>query len=54
MFHELLRYKDQTFFDSHPYLSISNLYTQYTYEVFAVYVVDADVETVEVTHTGNL
>lgn len=46
MFHELLNFKDETFFTSHPYLYISNLYECFTYEVFSVYVVDADVETI--------
>lgn len=46
MFHELLKFKDETFFTSHPYLYISNLYERFTYEVFSVYVVDADVESI--------
>ena len=46
MFHELLRFKEETFFNTHPYLSVSNLYKSFTYEVFSVYVVDADVETI--------
>lgn len=46
MFHELLKFKDETFFTSHPYLYISNLYERFTYEVFSVYVVDADIETI--------
>ena len=46
MCHELLNFKDETFFTSHPYLYISNLYERFTYEVFSVYVVDADVESI--------
>lgn len=53
MFHELIKYKEQDFFKQHPYIYMSNLYETFTYEVFAVYVVDADVETVEVEYESD-
>lgn len=53
MFHDLLRFKEEDFFTSHPYLYIDDLYERHTYEVFAVYVVNADVETVEVAYPND-
>lgn len=53
MFHALVNYKDQAFFENHPYIYISNLYETFTYEVFAVYVVDADYETISVNYEND-
>ena len=53
MFHELVKYKERDFFEQHPYMYVSNLYETFTYEIFSVYVVDADVETVEVTYESD-
>lgn len=53
MFHELVKYKERDFFKQHPYIYMSNLYETFTYEIFAVYVVDADVETVEVVYESD-
>ena len=53
MFHELVKYKEENFWEQHPYIYMSNLYETFTYEIFAVYVVDADVETVEVAYESD-
>lgn len=53
MFHALVNFKDNDFFKAHPYIYISNLYEQFTYEVFAVYVVDADYETISVDYEND-
>lgn len=53
MFHALVNYKDQDFFTAHPYISVSNLYETFTYEIFSVYVVNADTETISVKYKSN-
>lgn len=53
MFHELIKYKEEEYFKEHPYIYVSDLYETFTYEVFAVYVVDADVETVEIAYESD-
>lgn len=53
MFHALVNYKEQDFFNTHPYIFVSNLYETFTYEVFSVYVVDADTETIGVNYKTN-
>lgn len=53
MFHALINFKDQDFFEKHPYIYVNNLYTQFTYEVFAVYVVDANQETISVGYASD-
>ncbi len=50
MFHALVNYKEQDFFETHPYILVSNLYETFTYEVFSVYVVNADLETIRVNY----
>lgn len=54
MFHALVNYKEQGFFEKHPYIYVSNLYETFTYEVFAVYVVDADKETIGVHYENDI
>lgn len=53
MFHTLINFKNQDFFEKHPYIYVSNLYKQFKYEVFAVYIVDANQETIGVKYTSN-
>lgn len=53
MFHALINFKDKDFFEKHPYIYVSNLYTQFAYEVFAVYVVDANQETIGVNYASD-
>lgn len=53
MFHELLQFKEENFFTEHPYIYVSNLYETITYEVFSVYVVDADKETVNTSYPSS-
>ncbi len=37
MFHDLLSYKDKSFFEQHRYISFDTMYERYTYEIFAVF-----------------
>lgn len=53
MFHELIKYKEEAYFRDHPYIYVSDLYETFVYEVFSVYVVDADTETVEVEYESD-
>lgn len=53
MFHELINYKEENYFKEHPYVYISDLYETLIYEIFAVYVVDANIETVEVEYESD-
>lgn len=53
MFHALVNYKKQDFFDTHPYIFVSTLSETFTYEVFSVYIVNADTETIGVYYKDN-
>ncbi|MDO5519191.1 MAG: class B sortase [bacterium] len=46
MFTSVAKYKDQKFFESHPYIYYSNLYKTGKWRVFSVYVINADQETI--------
>lgn len=47
MFKDLVKYKNKDFFDSHGIIHMDNLYEQIDWQVFSVYVVDADRETID-------
>lgn len=51
MFRDLVSYKKRSFFDSHRTIHISNIYEEGLWEVFSVYVVDADKETIDIDYS---
>ena len=51
MFKDLVQYKKKSFFDSHSLINIDNLYEEGVWEVFSVYIVDADKETIEIDYS---
>jgi sortase B len=50
MFRDLVRYKNKDFFYSHRLIEIDNLFEDGIWEVFSVYVLDADTETIDINH----
>ncbi|WP_317076625.1 class B sortase [Clostridium neonatale] len=53
MFNDILNLKDKKFFEENPDIYVSNLYKELTWEIFAVYVVDADTETIDVNYATD-
>ena len=53
IFNNILKLKDKKFFEENPYIYISDLYKEFTWKIFAVYVVDADTETIDINYDTN-
>ncbi|SFR80884.1 sortase B [Anaeromicropila populeti] len=51
MFHNLINYKDEDFFEKNKIIVVSDLYEEFSCQVFAVYVVDASTEKTYVKYT---
>lgn len=47
----IIAYKYKSFFDSHRQIQINSLYDESTWEVFSVYVVDADKEKIDIDYS---
>lgn len=50
MFNDILKLKDKKFFEENPDIYISDLYKEFTWKIFAVYVVNADTETIDINY----
>lgn len=50
MFNNILKLKDKKFFEENPDIYVSNIYKEFTWEIFSVYVVDADTETIDINY----
>jgi sortase B len=53
MFNNLVYFKGRSFFEKHRYIQIDNLYTENMWEIFSVYIVDANKETIAVNFKNN-
>lgn len=53
MFNQLLSFKEQDFFEANKYIYLSTLYEESTWEIFSVYIVDANKETVSVDYEAD-
>jgi sortase B len=53
MFNNLVYFKQHSFFEKHRYIQIDNLYNKGLWEVFSVYIVDANKEMIPVNFKNN-
>lgn len=53
MFRDLVAYKKKSFFEAHRKILIDNLYEEGIWEVFSVYIVDANKETINIDYPDD-
>ena len=53
MFHELEKYKDQSFFEQHSIIEFDTLYQRFSWKIFSVYTVDADFPYIETAFASS-